>query len=91
MLALLFDFDSKEDFLNSRMSDLLRSITSRSLTATMIRDLNQELMSDRRLKSEMMIKESRICGILMEFLEVLLNSYSFARRLAILEAEIEED
>ncbi len=47
-------------------------------------------MIDKGLKSELINKESRICGVLMEFLEVLLNSYSFARRLALIESEIEE-
>lgn len=38
------------------MSQYLRSITTRSLTAEMIRKLNEELMSDRSLKSQNIVK-----------------------------------
>jgi hypothetical protein len=47
-------------------------------------------MSDRSLRSEVICKENKICGILMEFLEILLKSYSFAKKLAMIESEIED-
>ena len=43
-------------------------------------------MSDRTLKAETVGKENRVCGMLIEFLEVLLKSYSFAKKLAIIES-----
>ena len=48
-------------------------------------------MSDRSLRSEVMIEENHVCGILMEFIEVLLKSYGFAKKLALIESEIEEN
>lgn len=41
------------------------------------------------MRSEVIVRENQICGVLMEFVEVLLKSYGFARRLAGLEAEVE--
>lgn len=38
-----------------------------------------------------MIEENHVCGILMEFIEVLLKSYGFAKKLALIESEIEEN
>ena len=38
----------------------------------------------------MITKDNKVCGILMEFLEVLLKSYSFAKKLAMIESEIED-
>jgi hypothetical protein len=90
LLAKLFDCPSKEDLLTENMSTHLRSITSRNLTAATIRALNEELMSDRNLRADIIAKENKICGILMEFLEVLLKSYAFAKKLAMIESEIED-
>jgi hypothetical protein len=89
LLARLFDCPSKEH-LADNMSSHLRSITSRNLTAATIRALNEELMSDRNLRPDIIAKENKICGILMEFLEVLLKSYAFAKKLAMIESEIED-
>ncbi len=47
-------------------------------------------MSDRSLRSEIVTEENQVCGILMEFIEVLLKSYGFAKKLALIESEIEE-
>jgi hypothetical protein len=47
-------------------------------------------MSDRSLRSDLIVKENKVCGLLMEFLEILLKSYSFAKKLAMIESEIEE-
>lgn len=47
-------------------------------------------MSDRSLKAESIVKENKVCGILLQFLEVLLKSYSFAKKLAMIESEIED-
>lgn len=66
------------------MSSHLRSITSRNLTAATIRSLNEELMSDKSLRPDLIAKENKICGILLEFLEVLLKSYAFAKKLAMI-------
>lgn len=84
LLARLFDCKGKEELLEENMSTHLRSITSRNLTASTIRALNEELMSDRNLRAEIIAKENKICGILMEFLEVLLKSYAFAKKLAMI-------
>lgn len=46
-------------------------------------------MSNLRLKEETIRKENPICGRLMRFIEILLKSYSFARRLALIESEVE--
>jgi hypothetical protein len=43
-------------------------------------------MSDRNLRADVIAKENKICGILMEFLEVLLKSYAFAKKLAMIES-----
>lgn len=47
-------------------------------------------MSDRTLRSDIVVRENKVCGLLMEFLEILLKSYSFAKKLAMIESEIEE-
>lgn len=73
------------------MSNFLRSITMHSITSDKIRKLNQELMSNLKLKEEVIRKENPICGRLMRFVEILLKSYSFARRLALIESEVEGD
>jgi hypothetical protein len=41
MLAELFDFKSKDDFLDENISVHLKSITSRNLTSKLIRKLNE--------------------------------------------------
>lgn len=43
-------------------------------------------MSDKQLRAESIAKENKICGILLEFLEVLLKSYAFAKKLAMIES-----
>ena len=91
LLARLFDCRSKEELLEESMSTHLRSITSRNLTASTIRALNEELMSDRNLRAEIIAKDNKICGIHMEFLEVLLKSYAFAKKLAMIESEVEDE
>lgn len=73
------------------MSNFLRSITLHSITSQSIRQLNQELMSNLNLKESKMKQESPLCGMLMRFIEILLKSYSFARRLALIESEVEGD
>lgn len=65
LLAKLFDCKTKEELLAQNMSTHLRSITSRNLTVNTIRSLNEELMSDRGLKAELVAKENKICGVLM--------------------------
>ena len=47
-------------------------------------------MSDRNLKSSNIAKDNKICGVLMEFLEVLLRSYAFAKKLAVIESDLED-
>jgi hypothetical protein len=47
-------------------------------------------MSDKFLRAEVIAKENKICGILLEFLEVLLKSYAFAKKLAMIESEMED-
>lgn len=91
MLADLFEVPSKQTFLEQNISSHLKSITSRNLTSNIIRRLNEQIMSDRSLRSEVMIEENHVCGILMEFIEVLLKSYGFAKKLALIESEIEEN
>ncbi len=88
LMAKLFDLKKKEDLLSDSMSSYLKSITNRNLTPGTIRSLNEELMSDRSLRAEVIGRENRVCGMLMEFLEVLLKSYSFAKKLAIIESEL---
>lgn len=68
LIAKLFDCKNKEELLSDEMSNLLRSITSRNLTAATIRVLNEELMSDKNLKADIIAKDNKICGVLMEFL-----------------------
>ena len=36
------------------------------------------------------MEENQVCGILMEFIQALLKSYGFAKKLAMIESEIEE-
>ena len=43
-------------------------------------------MSNQKLKGDLILKENQICGLVMKFIEILLKSYSFARRLALIEA-----
>ena len=66
------------------MSNYLRSITMKSITSDRIRMMNQELMSNQKLKGDLILKENQICGLVMKFIEILLKSYSFARRLALI-------
>ena len=66
------------------MSNYLRSITMRSITSDRIRAMNQELMSNQKLKGDLISKDNKICGLVMRFIEILLKSYSFARRLALI-------
>ena len=51
MLATLFEVKSKQVFLEQNISVHLKSITSRNLTSNVIRKLNEQIMSDRSLRS----------------------------------------
>lgn len=53
--------------------------------------MNQELLSNKSLKSEKIKAQNPMNYFIMLFIEILLKSYSFARRLAIIEAQIEGD
>ena len=83
MLAELFGLRSKEELIveinklqyymddpkgGTRMYNYLKSITTRTLNSTKIRKLNQELLSDKSLKSEKVRDQNPMNYFIMLFI-----------------------
>ena len=71
------------------MSTMLREISVKTLSNKIINNLNLMLLGDPSLKSSKIRAGNASLGMIVEFIEVLMRSYSFAKKIAMLETSKE--
>lgn len=88
-LCLLIGVSDKNELLDQEIHPLLKKITSSNISNSVITQLNMIMLGDRELTQARADAENKVMGMLFQFLTILLKSYSYAKQIAILEAESE--